>query len=82
MNAEEKMDDLNFDEIINANMTVTDHRLRDGIHAVMVDLLHAVRESCAKVCEEQLYEEEASNFDHGYNRGVKACITTLRGEEE
>ena len=27
------MDDFNFDEIINANMAVTDNRLRDGIHA-------------------------------------------------
>ena len=76
------LDYLNFDEIINANMTVTDPRLRDGIHAVMVDLLHAVRESCAQICEEQMYDEEESTFDHGYNRGIKVCVNTLRGEEE
>ena len=44
-----------FDQIIDANMTVTDHLLRDAIHAVIVDAIHEAveqeREACAKVCE-------------------------------
>ena len=54
-----------FDQIIDANMTVTDHLLRDAIHAVIVDAIHEAvdvdaiheameqeREACAKVLEE------------------------------
>jgi len=44
-----------FDQIIDANMTVTDHLLRDAIHAVIVDAIHEAmeqeREACAKACE-------------------------------
>ena len=49
---------MTFDQIIDANMTVTDHLLRDGIHAVIVDAIHEAveqeREACAKVCEERM----------------------------
>jgi len=45
-----------FDQIIDANMTVTDHLLRDAIHAVIVDAIHEAmeqeREACAQLCEE------------------------------
>ena len=51
----EEMNMINFDQIIDANMTVTDHLLRDAIHAVIVDAIHEAveheREACAKVCE-------------------------------
>jgi len=53
-----------FDQIIDANMTVTDHLLRDAIHAVIVDAIHEAvdvdaiheameqeREACAQLCE-------------------------------
>ena len=35
---------MNIDEIINANMKITDSRLRDAIHAVCVDVIYAVHE--------------------------------------
>ena len=45
-----------FDQIIDANMKVTDHLLRDAIHAVIVDALYEAveqeREACAQLCEE------------------------------
>lgn len=53
-------DDLNIDEIINANMTITDHKLRDAIHAVCVDVIYAVaaaeREECKKIVDKKLSE--------------------------
>lgn len=59
-------DDLNFDEIINANMTVTDPLLRDAIHAVMVDLTYAVaaaeREACAKLCETEFCGDDVAHY--------------------
>lgn len=33
------MDNIDIDEIINSNMTVTDHLLRDAIHNVVIDAL-------------------------------------------
>ena len=33
------MDNIDIDEIINSNMTVTDHLLRDAIHSVVIDAL-------------------------------------------
>lgn len=52
MNREE----LDIDEIIDANMTVTDHLLRDAIRGVVIDAMNRAaereREACAKLCEE------------------------------
>jgi hypothetical protein len=46
---------MNIDEIINANMTVTDPLLRDAIRSVCVDAIHAAaaheREECARFLE-------------------------------
>ena len=45
-----------FDQIIDANMTVTDHLLRDAIHAVIVDAIHEAmeqeREACARLVQD------------------------------
>ena len=71
-----------FDQIIDANMTVTDQLLRQAIHGVMVDLLYEVRESCAKICDNEEYGEIDSHFTDGYNHGVRACAAAIRGEEE
>ena len=47
-----------FDQIIDANMTVTDHLLRDAIHAVIVDAIHEAgeheREACARLLERDI----------------------------
>ena len=49
------LEDISIDEHINANMSVSDDRLRAAIHAVCVDVIYAAaateREACAKVCE-------------------------------
>lgn len=67
-----------FDQIIDANMTVTDQLLRQAIHAVMVDLLYEVREDCARICDKYAKANEESDimavaFDH--------CASEIRGEE-
>ena len=46
------MNNRTIDQIIDANMTVTDHLLRDAIHAVVVDAIYEAveqeREAIAK----------------------------------
>ena len=73
-----------FDQIIDANMTVTDHRLRDAIHAVIVDAIHEAveqeREACAKLCEENLSHLEYA--DDYWNRGVRRCAAAIRAQGE
>ena len=50
------MNNLKIDQIIDANMTVTDHLLRAAIHSVVVDAVYESvkqeREACAQVCED------------------------------
>ena len=73
-----------FDQIIDANMKVTDHLLRDAIHAVIVDALYEAveqeREACAKVCEENLSHLEYA--DDYWNRGVRKCVAAIRARGE
>ena len=76
---------MNIDEIINANMTVTDHLLRDAIHAVCVDVIMEAareeREECAKLCLSLAYDDVASHFDEGYNNGLLAAAAAIRVRE-
>ena len=50
-----QMNSRTVDQIIDANMTVTDHLLRDAIHAVVVDATYQAaaeeREACAMRCD-------------------------------
>lgn len=78
-----------FDQIIDANMTVTDQLLRQAIHGVMVDLLYEVREDCAKICDE--IQQVAEGMDQLrltdaataalLGRGLARCAAAIRGEE-
>ena len=67
------MKHLTIDQIIDANMTVTDHLLRDAIHAVVVDVIYQAaaeeREACAKLCD-YLWEYKASE--------AYECATAIR----
>jgi len=51
-----QMNSRTVDQIIDANMTVTDHLLRDAIHAVVVDATYQAaaeeREACARLLEQ------------------------------
>lgn len=55
-----------FDQIIDANMTVTDHLLRGAIHAVIVDAIYEAveqeREECAKLCETEFCGDDVAYY--------------------
>ena len=41
---------IKIDEIINSNMTITDPKLRDAVHAVCVDVIYAAAEEERLAC--------------------------------
>jgi hypothetical protein len=66
-------EELDIDKIIAANMTVTDHLLRDAIRGVVIDAMNKAaereREACAKLCEDSLYC--AAVIRSSDNKGIK-----------
>jgi hypothetical protein len=76
-----------FDQIIDANMTVTDHLLRDAIYAVIVDAIFEAieteREACAKVCETPIDEVQDTDDDshYVYMSGLQ-CAAAIRARGE
>ena len=60
------MNNRTIDQIIDANMTATDHLLRAAIHAVVVDAIHEAveqeREACAKLCETEFCGDDVSYY--------------------
>jgi CRISPR/Cas system-associated protein Csm6 len=70
-------EELDIDKIIAANMTVTDHLLRDAIRGVVIDAMNKAaereREECAKLCDER---ERANLY------GFKECAAAIRARGE
>lgn len=70
-------EELDIDEIIDANMTVTNHLLRDAIRGVVIDAMNKAaereREACAK-----MFDGEVWAYDY---REIAEAIRA-RGEQE
>ena len=76
------MNNRTIDQIIDANMTVTDHLLRDAIHAVVVDAIYESveqeREACARICEEMLLDSDPKGRRWQLET-IRDCAGAIRG---